>query len=161
MLSFKTTRIVSLILRILIFIALLSSLVIVSINKLEYLSGLDPKSFTYFVGLRYVFATCFIGAAYAIGQGVRSIIHMAKGSEGNAAFDFYAEEVMLNFIASGAVAGFIAAADVQKEFIAFFRDDDFLNMTFIASGLVMFAYLCSFALSVFSSYELGRQDDCY
>ncbi|XP_062001030.1 CASP-like protein 4D1 [Rosa rugosa] len=169
MLSFKITRVISLILRILSAIALFTSMVILGINNLElipYKNGKLGKPYTsHFydeVGFRYVFATAFIGTAYSIGQGVCTIIHMAKGNQvGHVTFDFYAEEVMSNFLASGAVPGFITAAQYLKMWdeINSGIDHRFINMTYIASGLVIFAFLSSFVISVFSSYALGRNDD--
>ncbi|KAK9913492.1 hypothetical protein M0R45_037306 [Rubus argutus] len=140
MLSSKITRIISLVLRVLTAIALFSSFIMLGINEARLIYYKDGKPigdpFTlhfYDVNrLRYMFATAFIGAAYSVGQTVFTIIHMARGNEvGYVVFDFYAEEVMSNFLASGAVAGFVAAAQ----------------------------YLKCFVLSVFSSYALGRNDD--
>ncbi|KAM5556339.1 CASP-like protein 4D1 [Rosa sericea] len=170
MLSFKITRIISLILRILSAIALFTSIVILGINNIDLIPYKNGKPagkpytahFYDIVGFRYVFATAFIGTAYSIGQGVCTIIHLAKGKEvGHVTFDFYAEEVMSNFLASGAVAGFITAAQYLKiwDEINSPIDHRFINMTYIASGLVIFAFLSSFVISIFSSYALGRNDD--
>lgn len=68
---------------------------------------------------------------------------------------------MSNFLASGAVAGFVAAA----QYLKWWEDSNgpkelgFINRSYLASGLVIFAFVCSFVLSVLSSYALGRDDD--
>lgn len=68
---------------------------------------------------------------------------------------------MSNFLASGAVAGFVAAAQYLKvwEDNNWPKDVRFINKAYMASGLVIFAFVCSFVLSVLSSYALGRDDD--
>ncbi|XP_009345438.1 CASP-like protein 4D1 [Pyrus x bretschneideri] len=159
LLSVRASQFVILGLRVLTSIFLVVSLAILLSNVLS--GDRDHKVHFYdFVPYRYMAAAIVIGIAYSLFQTAVTVIRIRRENHRSILLDFYGDKVISNVVATGAVAGFVMTAQVQKdwsELVGIDAYDKYIKRSHAADGLVLLAFVCTFMLSVLSSYALPKK----
>ncbi|KAJ7971280.1 CASP-like protein [Quillaja saponaria] len=162
----KGSRTVVLVLRLLTFVFLLTSLIILATNTatVETTDGDAKIKFQDVIAFRYMIATIVIGFAYNLLQTTISIYSIVTGNRllsGDAGylFDFYGDKVVSYLLATGAAAGL----GVAKELHPFFKDilelplNKFFAMAYASGSLLLLGFITTAISSVFSSYALPKK----
>ncbi|MCD7468556.1 CASP-like protein pimp1 [Datura stramonium] len=153
---------VGLIVRVLTFICLLISfLVIVTNTHTTSTDYGDVKiKFKDFYAYRYLIATVIVGMAYTLLQTAFSISLVTTGNrlggEGFYLFDFYGDKFISYFLATGAAASFGMTQDL-KQLEGSDQLSKFLNTSNAAASLCLLGFLFAAVSSVFSSYNLPKR----
>ncbi|EEF31519.1 CASP-like protein 4D1 [Ricinus communis] len=158
------SRMAALILRILTFIFLIASLVILTTNTATLeLDLVEVKvHFKDVYAYRYMLATIVIGLAYTVLQIAFTLYYVATGNrmmsgDGNLAFDFFGDKVISYILVTGAAAGFASTKDIKPVFSGSGDFDAFINKGYASASLLLIGFVCTAVLSVFSSYALPKQ----
>ncbi|KAJ9160108.1 hypothetical protein P3X46_025539 [Hevea brasiliensis] len=114
------SRMSALVLRVLTFIFLLASLIILTTNTATLEVDLVEVKvhFKDVYAYRYMVAAIVIGFAYTILQMAFTLYHVATGNramsdDGSLVFDFYGDKVISYVLATGAAAGFGVTKDMK------------------------------------------------
>ncbi|WMV23472.1 hypothetical protein MTR67_016857 [Solanum verrucosum] len=152
---------VGLIVRILTFICLLISLIIIATNtekSIDEDGNEDKTKFNDFYAYRYLISTVIIGMAYTLLQSAFSIFFVTTGNrfggEGFCLFDFYGDKFISYFLVSGAAASFGMTQEFKR---LAGSDNKFLNTSNAAASLCLIGFFFSAASSIFSSYNLPKR----
>ncbi|KAL7253143.1 hypothetical protein ACSBR1_007631 [Camellia fascicularis] len=155
---------VTLLLRVLTFVFLLISLIILTTNTatLSISFSTFKIRFNDVYAYRYMLATIVIGIAYTLLQTVFTIYQLSTGNRLGGdrlfQFDFYADKVMSYILATGAAAGFGATIDLKSVFEGTSSSfDQFFNKGKAAASLLLLGFLCAAVLSIFSSLALPKR----
>ncbi|KAL6290930.1 hypothetical protein ACE6H2_008440 [Prunus campanulata] len=154
----KTSRFAILGLRVLTTILLVVPLAILVSNVLSV--DRDQKYHFYdFVPYRYMAASIVIGIAYSIFQTGVAVVRLRRENHRNMLLDFYGDKVISTLLATGSVAGFVMTAQLQKQWGEAVSDyyHKYFKRSHAADGLVFLAFVCTFVLSVLSSYALPKK----
>nr|GMC96013.1 CASP-like protein PIMP1 [Ipomoea batatas] len=162
--STAISPVVVLAVRILTFVCLLISLILITTNNVtlsssDYDGGLKIK-FNDLYAYRYLVSTVVLGIAYTLLQTAFSIFQVSTGNriggEGFCLFDFYGDKVVSYLLATGAAASFGMTVELKRNDPG--KDmDKFLNMGNAAASLCFIGFLFAAASSVFSSYALPKR----
>ncbi|KAA8539451.1 hypothetical protein F0562_026143 [Nyssa sinensis] len=165
--STVVSPVTAVLLRILTFVFLLVSLVILITNTVTlYLSidSIDEITKLHFKDVyayRYMVASIVTGIAYTLLQTVFNIFQVSMGKRvggvGLYQFDCYGDKVMSYILATGASAGFGATIDLKSAF-SLGAADKFFNKAIVASTLLLLGFLSTAISSVFSSLALPKRD---
>ncbi|XVE52681.1 hypothetical protein DITRI_Ditri02bG0142400 [Diplodiscus trichospermus] len=159
------SRVITLLLKIIMFAVLLASLVILVTDTATVPLTLFTESTIHFDDIytyRHMLASIIIGLVYSLMQTGFSLYHLATGNrlitgDGAFVFDFYGDKVVSFMVATGSAAGFGATKDVKAIADAVKLDlDDYFNKAYASASLLLLAFLCAAILSVFSSYALPK-----
>ncbi|KAG6578707.1 hypothetical protein SDJN03_23155, partial [Cucurbita argyrosperma subsp. sororia] len=105
---------------------------------------------------RYVLATIIIGIVFNLLQIAFSLLNIVKGATGTILFDFFGDKFLSYLLATGTAAGFGLSVDLQT-----LDPDDyfgtFFDKAYAASALLLFAFFCSAAVSIISSFALSKR----
>ncbi|KAM1182909.1 hypothetical protein ACFX19_001346 [Malus domestica] len=157
--SVRASQFVILGLRVPTSIFLVVSLAILLSNVLS--GDQDHKIHFYdYVPYRYMAAAIVIGIAYSVFQTVVAVIRIRRENHRSMLLDFYGDKVISNVVATGAVAGFVMTAQLQKQWGDIVKIDivhKYIKRSHAADGLVFLAFICTFILSVLSSYALPKK----
>ncbi|KAF3614029.1 CASP-like protein 4D1 [Capsicum annuum] len=154
---------VGLIVRILTFICLLISLILIATNTHTTFDDYGDKTkikFNDFYAYRYLIATVIIGMAYTLLQTAFSIFFVTTGNrlggEGLCLFDFYGDKFISYLLVTGAAASFGMTQDL-KNLQTGDELNKFLNTANAAASLCLIGFLFAAASSIFSSYNLPKR----
>ncbi|KAJ9160113.1 hypothetical protein P3X46_025544 [Hevea brasiliensis] len=162
----KASGVIPLVLRVLTFICLLASLIILTTNTATLVVNLVEFKihFNDIYSYRYLLATIVIGFAYTILQILFALCYAATGKrflggDRNLLFDFYGDKVISYLLATGVAAGFAATKDLKPLFVALGAGDvvQFFNKGYASAGLLLIGFVCTAISSVLSSYALPKQ----
>ncbi|PIN12348.1 hypothetical protein CDL12_15048 [Handroanthus impetiginosus] len=157
--------IVMLIVRVLTFISLIVSVIIIVTNTAT--STVDTSfgtinvkiKFNAFYAYRYMLATGVIGMAYTLLQTAFTIFYVTTGNrfggDGLAFFEFYGDMVFSHMLATGAGAGFGLTVDLNRTSDS--ETNSFLNKANAAASLLLIGFIFSAISSVFSSLSLRKK----
>ncbi|KAK9186846.1 hypothetical protein WN944_018235 [Citrus x changshan-huyou] len=161
-------RIAALFLRVLTFVCLLVSLILLTTNKIE--EDIDFETifkvrFNDIYGYRYLLATTVLGMAYTLLQIAFTLFSISTGNriisgDGSFTFDFYGDKVTSYQLATGSAAAFAVTKELKRsEPIEGVEDsiDKFLNKGYACASLALIGFVCTAMLSVFSSYSLPKK----
>ncbi|XWS66004.1 hypothetical protein CRYUN_Cryun05aG0162900 [Craigia yunnanensis] len=163
--SSAVSRVITLLLKIVMFAVLLASLVTLITDTATVEINLFLNSEVHFddvYAYRYMLASIIIGLVYSLLQTGFSLYHLATGNrliagDGAFVFDFYGDKVISYVVATGSAAGFGATKDLKALADAAQSDlDDYFDKAYASAGLLLLAFFCSAVLSVFSSYALPK-----
>ncbi|KAJ4713592.1 CASP-like protein [Melia azedarach] len=156
--SGKGMAISMLILRILTLLLSAGCIVVFIINTFRNGDG-SKTTFKDVFAYRYVFSTAVIGAAYSLLQLPFTVYFVSTEKRMITGrflpeFDFYGDKIISFLLATGVGAGFA----ITFEFKKFLNADDlksrvekFLDRSYIATGLLLGAFVCMAVVSVISS----------
>ncbi|KAL4297987.1 hypothetical protein GQ457_09G029520 [Hibiscus cannabinus] len=161
------SHIVSLVLKILMFVSLLVALVVLVTDSatisLTVVSTNMKIHFDDVYTYRYMLASIIFGFVYSLAQTALSLYHIIKGSPlftGDAVFvfNFYADKVISYLLATGSAAGFGATKDLKAsaDALGLTDLDGYFDKGFASASLLLLAFLCAALLSIFSSYALPK-----
>ncbi|XP_055801755.1 CASP-like protein PIMP1 [Solanum dulcamara] len=152
---------VGLIVRILTFICLLISLIVISTNTHTTFDDYGDEyktKFNDFIAYRYLISTVVIGLAYTLLQTAFSISFVTTGNrlggEGFCVFDFYGDKFISYFLVTGAAASFGMTQEIKR---LAGNDNKFLNTSNAAASLCLLGFFFAAASSIFSSYNLPKR----
>ncbi|XP_009761561.1 CASP-like protein PIMP1 [Nicotiana tabacum] len=154
---------VGLIVRVLTFICLLISLILIATNTKTIPTNIgDVKiKFSDFYAYRYLIATVVIGMAYTLLQTAFSIFLVTTGNrlggEGFCLFDFYGDKFISYFLATGAAASFGMTQDLKQLQNGDDTLNKFLGIADAAASLCLLGFIFAAVSSVFSSYALPKR----
>ncbi|XP_022764537.1 CASP-like protein 4D1 [Durio zibethinus] len=163
--SSTISRVITLLLKIVMFTLLLASLVVLVTDTATISVDLFPDSTVHFDDIytyRYVLASIIIGLVYSLLQTAFSLYHIATGNrliagDGAFVFDFYGDKAISYMVATGSAAGFGATKDLKALADAAKLDlDDYFDKAYASASLLLIAFFCAATLSVFSSYALPK-----
>ncbi|XP_022992767.1 CASP-like protein 4D1 [Cucurbita maxima] len=147
-------RVTCLILRILTFVFLFISFFVLVTTSQTVESV--KFHFNNFHTYRYVLATIIIGIVFNLLQIAFSLFNIVKGATGTILFDFFGDKFLSYLLATGTAAGFGLSVDLQT-----LDPDDyfgtFFDKAYAASALLLFAFFCSAAVSILSSFALSKR----
>ncbi|XP_059459151.1 CASP-like protein 4D1 [Corylus avellana] len=166
MASPAASRVAIFILRVLTFILLLISLIVLTTSATTGEVGIDQTIRIHFNDInayRYMLAAIVIGFAYSLLQLAFSTCHLISGNrlisgDGGILVDFYSEKVISYLLATGAAAGFGVTKDMKDYFEAnnwFFGT--FYEKVYASASMLFLAFVCSAVLSVLYSYQLPKK----
>ncbi|KAI5670703.1 hypothetical protein M9H77_11067 [Catharanthus roseus] len=161
--STAVSPVISLVVRVLTFICLLISLIILATNTITTSTDYgDVKiKFNDFYAYRYLLATTVIGLAYSLLQIAFAIFLVSTGNtvaNGLVLFDFYADKAASYLLATGAAASFALTHYLKNQVgTSSNKEDKFLNMANAAASLCLLGFLFSAISSIFSSYALPKR----
>ncbi|KAH6806307.1 hypothetical protein C2S53_012467 [Perilla frutescens var. hirtella] len=145
---------VSLIIRVLTFVSLLISVIVIATNN-SYVGDTKFK-FDDFYAYRYMLATGVIGIAYTLLQTAFTIFFVSTGNriggDGLAFVDFYGDKALSYLLATGAAAGFGLTVDLNRG-----GSNGFLNKANAAASLLFLGFIFSAISSIFSSLSLPKR----
>ncbi|CAL0314615.1 unnamed protein product [Lupinus luteus] len=156
---------VLLVLRVLTFVFLLISLILIAIDKgtEDTTNGPLEAKFNDFHAYRYMLSTTVIGFAYNLVQMAFSIFTVVSGKrvisgDGGYFFDFFGDKIISYLILSGSAAGFGVSDDLHS----FFKAQELPFNSFFAKAnasatLLLFAFLFTAIASVFTSLALPKK----
>ncbi|GMN57217.1 hypothetical protein TIFTF001_026332 [Ficus carica] len=157
----RGTRIATIALRIFCTILLIISFIILVTNVLPLRYKDDTKKVHFYdvLGFKYMIATIILAAGYQVLQTILAIRSMKwENHVASPLFVFFADKVITNLLATGAVAGFIATRDLQewvgREYSKY--ESSYFKMSYASAGLFLLGFFCSLVLSVISSYALPK-----
>lgn len=162
----SASRIVTLLLKVLNFVLLLISLIVLATNTATVYTEVQTLKirFNDVYAYRYMFATNVIGFAYTLLQIAFSIFHIIMGKslisgDGGVLLDFYGDKVLSYLLATGAAAGFGVTKDLKAAFDAFGLavDKSFYEKAYASASLLLLAFVSTAILSVISSYALPKK----
>ncbi|KAL0540927.1 hypothetical protein IC582_020952 [Cucumis melo] len=159
----KGLRIASLILRILTFIFIFISLLIVATNSKTAFKGTELEKkvdFSDFNSYRYLIAVTVIGGALSLLQIAFNIYHLVTKGEGTPLFYVFSDQLLAYLLLSAASAGLGAGIDLRVN-VKLLLEDDYYNSFFdkgnAGSAILLLAFICSAIVSVLSSLALIRK----
>ncbi|XP_027111003.1 CASP-like protein PIMP1 [Coffea arabica] len=162
--STAVSPIVSLLVRILTFVCLLISVIILITNTYTERSDYgDVKTkFTDFHAYRYLLGAIVIGLAYTLFQTALTIFLVSTGNriggDGMLQLDFYGDKVISYVLATGAAASFGMTQDFKR--LVDRSDsgvDKFLSKADAATSLCLLGFLFAAISSIFSAFSLPKR----
>ncbi|KAL2526169.1 CASP-like protein 4D2 [Abeliophyllum distichum] len=163
--SIVVSPFVSLIVRILTFVCLLISLIVLTTatgtaSNSDY--GDIKIKFKDFRAFRYLCAATVIGLVYTLLQTVLTIIHVSTGNrfggDGLVYIDFYGDKVVSYIVATGAAASFGMTQDLKNMVdIEGLGISHFIRTTDAAASLCLLGFLFVAISSIFSSFALPKR----
>ncbi|KAI3470714.1 hypothetical protein Pfo_027377 [Paulownia fortunei] len=156
---------VSLIVRILTFVCLLISLILLTTatGTASVSDYVDIKvRFKDFKAFRYLCATIVIGLAYTVVQTAFTIFQVSTGNRlgghGLVYVDFYGDKAVSYILATGAAASFGMTQDLNSLIdVKNLGISHFINTTNAAASLCFLGFVFSVVSSVFSSLALPKR----
>ncbi|CAN0902180.1 CASP-like protein 4D1, partial [Linum grandiflorum] len=114
----------------------------------------------------YLIGVGIVVAIYTVIQVPFSIYHVATGKRLSCfpEFDFYADKIVSYLLATAVGAGFLVCAELKEESNtqglgdSKEKYDRFINHGFLASALVLFAFICMAVVSVLSSLNRNSNE---
>ncbi|CAL9008026.1 unnamed protein product [Prunus brigantina] len=153
-----SSRIASLILRILTFILLLISLIVLATNTIGSSDDDSKVRFTDFYAYRYMLATIVIGIAYTLLQLVLTIFNIVRSGDSMPFLDFFGDKFISYVLATGAAAGFGLTVDLKRLMDASEVDTlNFDDKAFASASLLLLAFVTTAILSIISAYTLPKR----
>ncbi|KAI3470717.1 hypothetical protein Pfo_027380 [Paulownia fortunei] len=161
--STAVSPVVALIVRVLTFIALLVSVIVIATNTATTSTGIVEVKITFndFYAYRYMLATGVIGIAYTLLQAAFTIFYVSTGNrlggDGLTLVDFYGDKALSYMLATGAAAGFGLTVDLNRAPGNDSATDRFLNKANAAASLLFIGFIFSAVSSIFSSLSLPKR----
>ncbi|XP_010517306.1 PREDICTED: CASP-like protein 4D2 [Camelina sativa] len=160
-------KVLLLLLRVLTGGFLVIALIILSTNSVTIVSQGSAFKFHFkdVYAYRYMLSAAAIGLVYAVVQLFFTISLFATGIKDpfNYQLDFYGDKVISYLVATGSAAGFGVSKDLKDTFLALVALDStdpvdtFFSRGYASASLLLFAFICLAALSVFSSLAVAKQ----
>ncbi|CAA3004028.1 CASP PIMP1 [Olea europaea subsp. europaea] len=153
----------ALVVRILTFICLIISVIILATNTIKASDGVNEAKlkFNHFYAYRYMLSTAVLGIAYTLIQSAFAIFHVSMGNriggDGLVQIEFYGDKIVSYILATGAAAGFGLSVDLNSLPVNGSDIEDFLNKANAAASLLFIGFLFSATSSVFSSLSLPKR----
>ncbi|KAL3834810.1 hypothetical protein ACJIZ3_009546 [Penstemon smallii] len=163
--SMAVSPLVALIIRIITFICLFISIIVIATNKVTVVSRKTQTEvlFSSFYAYRYMLASGVIGMAYTILQTALTIFTVSTGNrlggDGFAFLDFFGDKVISYLLATGAAAGFGLTVDLGRDEVVDSVIGSFLQKANVSTSLLFIGFLFSAISSVFSSLSLPKRVD--
>ncbi|XP_073042026.1 CASP-like protein PIMP1 [Primulina eburnea] len=161
--------VVALAARMITFICLLVSAVVMVTNKINMIDAESIK-FSDFYVYRYMLAAAVIGIAYTLLQAALTLLHVLTGNkiggDGLRTVDFFGDKVVSYLLATGAAACFGFTVDVKRlndasENVAGIAGntdtDKFLNKANAAAAVLFVGFIFSALSSIISSLSLPKR----
>ncbi|KAL2541741.1 CASP-like protein 4D1 [Abeliophyllum distichum] len=152
-----------LVVRILTFICLLISVIIIVTNTVTISNGISEVKikFNDFYAYRYMLSTAVLGIAYTLVQSAFTIFRVSTGNriggDASAQIDFYGDKLISYVLATGAAAGFGLSVDSNRGNGSESSDTkDFFDKANAAASLLLIGFLLSAISSVISSVSLPK-----
>ncbi|KAG8390877.1 hypothetical protein BUALT_Bualt01G0129300 [Buddleja alternifolia] len=165
--STAVSPVVALIVRLLTFISLLISVIIIATNTVTVTATSTVGfvqvriRFSDFYAYRYMLAAGVIGIAYTVLQTAFTIFYVSTGNrlggDGFTLVDFYGDKVLSYILATGAAAGFGLTVDSNRGPGNDSDTEAFLNKANAAASLLFIGFIFSAISSVFSSLSLSKR----
>ncbi|KAK6145340.1 hypothetical protein DH2020_022160 [Rehmannia glutinosa] len=161
--STAVSPVVALIVRVLTFICLIISVIVIATNTATSIVGVDQVNikFNDFYAYRYMLATGVIGMAYTLVQTAFTIFFVTTGNrlggDGLALIDFYGDKALSYMLATGAAAAFGLTVDLNRLPGNDSDTQDFLNKANAAASLLFIGFIFSAISSIFSSLSLPKR----
>ncbi|KAL6311848.1 hypothetical protein AAG906_024442 [Vitis piasezkii] len=164
--SSTPSPVISLVLRLLTFISILISLIILTNNSATIVVNSTELKLRFkdVYAYRYMLFALVVGLPYILLQIVFGIYHVSMGKrisssgESLLQFDFYADKVMSYILATGTGAAFGATLDLKEVFSELGSNyNKFFNKGSAAASFILFAFLFTAVSSVFSSLALPKK----
>ncbi|CAK9181489.1 unnamed protein product [Ilex paraguariensis] len=158
--STVVSPVVVLMVRLLTFICLLISMIILTTNteNVALQFGEVKIRFNDVYAYRYMLATIVIGFAYTLLQTAFTIFQVSTGNRlaGGCLyqFDFYGDKVISYMLATGSAAGFGATIDLRSGLLGF---GSFFNKANAAASILLIGFFFSAVSSVFSALALPKR----
>ncbi|XP_059669189.1 CASP-like protein 4D1 [Cornus florida] len=149
-------------LRVVTFISLMISLIILTTNTATLYINLEniKLRFNDVYAYRYMLATIVFGIAYTLLQTAFTIFQVSMGKrlggDGLYQFDFFGDKVMSYILATGAAAGFGVTIDLKPFFLGS-SINHFFNKASVAASLLLIVFLFTAVSSVFLSIALPKK----
>ncbi|KGN51297.1 CASP-like protein 4D1 [Cucumis sativus] len=159
----KGLRIASVILRILTFIFIFISLLIVATNTktvYKYTVNEHKVKFSDVNSYRYVVAATVIGGALCLLQIAFNIYHLVTKAEGTPLFYMFSDQLLTYLLLSAASAGLGSGIDLRANIKVLVDGDDyssFFDKGNAGSAILFLAFICSAIVSVLSSLALIKK----
>ncbi|XP_057789138.1 CASP-like protein PIMP1 [Salvia miltiorrhiza] len=160
--SYAVSPLVSLIVRILTFICLLISLILLATatGTASTTYGDVEVRFKDFISYRYLCAAVVMGLVYTAVQMGFTVYQMTTGNrfggDGLVYIDFYGDKAASYILATGGAASIGMAVDL-KDLGEVLGIGNFMSVANAAASLCLLAFLCSAVSSVFSSLALPKR----
>ncbi|XP_075499760.1 CASP-like protein PIMP1 [Primulina tabacum] len=164
--STSVPPVVALVARMITFICLLASAVVMVTNKIDA----ESIKFSDFYVYRYMLAAAVIGIAYTLLQAALTLLHVLTGNkiggDGLRTVDFFGDKVVSYILATGAAACFGFTVDVKRlndasENVAGIAGntdtDKFLNKANAAAAVLFVGFIFSALSSIISSLSLPKR----
>ncbi|XP_022134193.1 CASP-like protein 4D1 [Momordica charantia] len=158
----KGSRIASLILRILTFVLIFISLLIIATNSKTVLKGTEAEAKVEFKDVysyRYLTAAAVIGAALSLLQIALTLYHVVTKSDGTPFFDMFSDKLLTYLLLSGASAGLGAGIDLRSNYKDLVGNifNSFFDKGSASAAILLLAFICSAVVSILSSLALVRK----
>ncbi|XP_038877615.1 CASP-like protein 4D1 [Benincasa hispida] len=146
------SKIASLVLRVVTFVFLLISIIVLATNSKTI--GDAKFHFHNVNSYRYAITTIIIGGAFNLLQIALALYRLVTKTDGNLLFDFYGDKVLSYVLLSGAAAALGSGIDLKAnlEVLASFFDHGNAG-----AALLLLAFFCSAVVSVLSSLALSNK----
>ncbi|CAI9296595.1 unnamed protein product [Lactuca saligna] len=178
--SVQVLAIVSLTIRVATWICLLASLIVLA-SDTSTIKGLYRNvkiGFNDIYSYRYMMSAIVIGFTYTCVQLPIEIYQVSMGKRvmignGLPMIIFFGDKFLLSMLATGVGAAFGATFDLKKnlddldDYLESIGEplfsqlrtklDNFFNMAYVSSGLLLIAFLCSIASSILSSFSFQKK----
>ncbi|KAI5346387.1 PREDICTED: CASP [Prunus dulcis] len=151
------SRLASLILRIITFILLLISLIVLGTNTMEI--NQSKLRFQDIYAYRYMLSTIVIGTAYSLLQLALSIQNVVSGQDGILLLDFFGDKLISNLLATGTCALTVDTkrlTDADPRFVSI-DIRKFYDKAYALASLLLLAFCSTAMLSIISSYTLPKR----
>ncbi|PQQ09042.1 CASP-like protein 4D1 [Prunus yedoensis var. nudiflora] len=158
--SSVSSRLASLILRIIAFILLLISLIVLGTNTMEI--NQSKLRFQDIYAYRYMLSTIVIGTAYSLLQLALSIQNVVSGQDGILLLNFFGDKLISYLLASGTGAGFAITVDTKRltdadPVFELIDIREFYDKAYASASLLLLAFCTTAMLSIISSYTLPKR----
>ncbi|KAL8102987.1 CASP-like protein PIMP1 [Apium graveolens] len=155
---------IKLVVRVLTFICLLISLIILTTNTASVFINFNEFKLRFqdVKAYRYMLATIVIGIAYTLLQTAFTIYEATRenriGGSSFLLFDFYGDKFISLLLATGTGAGFGVTVDLKDQFGDVTSSfDKFFNKGYAVSSMLLIAVLFTAVSSIFSSLSLPKR----
>ncbi|KAG7016239.1 CASP-like protein 4D1, partial [Cucurbita argyrosperma subsp. argyrosperma] len=106
---------------------------------------------------RYMLATIIVGVVFNLLQIAFSLFNIVKNRNGTILFDFFGDKFLSYLLATSTAAGFGVSVDLQRT-----KDPEdlfgtFFGKAYATSALLLFAFFCSAAVSILSSFAFSKR----
>ncbi|XP_073042030.1 CASP-like protein PIMP1 [Primulina eburnea] len=151
--------VVALAVRVITFILVLVSVIIMATNKIA-----GAVKFSDFYAYRYMLAAGVIGMAYTLLQAAFTVFYVSTGNkiggDGISVVDFFGDKVVSYLLATGAAACFGLTVDLKRindQGIVDSDTDRFLNKANAAAALLFIGFIFSAMSSIISCLSLPKR----
>ncbi|CAN0902177.1 CASP-like protein 4D1 [Linum grandiflorum] len=149
---------------------------VVQLDLRNFVINTTKLTFKDLITFKYLLGVAVVVVVYTIVQIPFSIHHLATGKRLACfpEFDFYADQIVSYLLATAVGAGFLVCAELKTNLNKMLKSleesntqglgdskekyDRFINHGFLASALVLFAFICMAVVSVLSSLNRNSNE---